>query len=498
MKNFVDKWLATTFMMTIMLAPIELTLNGMSLQSIHAQIRLSQTGVIGSLMYLKKANILEDDEVTIMAHLVLFTLHMISFFNRSVDIFMIMCMSVISFVHSLLSCRKLELDIMMILLFHFGCCCFYDKSWVIPICSSSLPGIIYKCWTRFTMPGVSFQTRKFNYAKLQTYMRGIGLILVIILLVPTIGYDGIKCLLFLLVDLVVEHRVIVPHFQIIFTNGRAEEYGFILAVWTVYSIHLTYLMPGRMDDTVFQLFQMIKMVPSAKLGIHKPGILSIILFFLGDVYEMLGAVMVHNMSIHYKVFIVWVAFHFFSFMMTFLLIMLYEEHEKSKALKEANLQLANHCTLNVSSSDAAISESEEGVSDEDENVCRSGSSESSTSGRDSVRRIRRNDTNALTMNELDRLSKKLARVTDKIEKIAVGDAVSSESSATSTTSNKARQMQMEVKALKKKMAQMVAVIGDRNLGAWEALSELQRQTDQPQSIAYGVPVNRMSAPEETE
>ena len=38
MKNFVDKWLATSFMMTIMLAPIELTLNGMSLQSIHAQI----------------------------------------------------------------------------------------------------------------------------------------------------------------------------------------------------------------------------------------------------------------------------------------------------------------------------------------------------------------------------------------------------------------------------------------------------------------------------
>ncbi len=466
------KWLAISLALTVLLAPVEVAMIGIP----KLQFRTSQAFVLASLMFFAHTNMLNAEETTFFAHAILLTLHAIDLVY-STDIMSILSMTIISLIHSFLPCSKVEMDLLVACSLQLSVLLLNAECMLEAVIASALPAVLNTIWSHWTRSSVRFYVPdKFMYTQLGFCIRIMCILSTLGSLIPVMGLNGVKCAVFLVLVILTEHKVIVPFLLPILGEIRAQELGFIIAVSCCYLLHMGILPAHSMTTRMGYLFQGLKVFPSIKLAIHKPHIMSVVIFFCGDYLEIVSSSVVHK-DINYTNIdmFLWMLLHMVAFGTMTAVLLVHEMYVENIHLKESNEQLAKHCSLpvrNVNSPESSVHSGDE---------FEPGGTHASPIP------VQRGE---LERNELvDRLTSKMVHISSKLDRLMTGEAVSSASSDTSQSSNGIRKIRMEHQALKTQLSNLINVISDRDIGVAEAFSELQRQTGVQQTVAVGVRVS---------
>ena len=464
------KWLAVSLALTVLLAPVQLVVAD-GIQRINMLI--SQVFVLASLMFFAHTKLLNAEETTFFAHAVLLALHSVDLAYRT-DAISLISITVISLIHSFLPCPKVEMDLVVACSLQISVLMFNPDCNVEAVMASAIPSILNTVWSHWIRSSVRFYVpEKFMYAQLSFCIRIVCLLATCGFLIPVMGLNGVKCGSFLVVVILMEHKVFVPYLLPILGETRAFELGFLIAVSCCYLLHIGILPAHSMTIRTGCIFQALKTFPSIKLAIHKPHIMSVVIFFVGDYFEIISSTIMHK-DIKYTNtdILLWMLLHFAAFGAMTILLSIHELYEENKQLKDTNEQLAIHCSLpvrNVNSPGSSIHSGDE------------------FDTHPSPIPVRRD---ALERDELlNRLTTKMTRISSKLDRLMTGEAVSSASSDTTQSSHGIRKLRMEHDALKTQLSNLIRVISDQEISVAEALSELQRQTGVEQTVAVGVRVS---------
>lgn len=508
MKTVLGKWLICVLGMTVLLSPIELVLAGLPFDSPQGRIRLGQTVIIAILIFLKHHQYVDKDDGTMLAHGTLLTMHFTFPPTSELNV------AIVMLIHSFLPTRYLEMDLLTSLSLPFARSLGGDLQHML----CALPAIMHVMWLHFTSHGVTFSKNiEDNYTHYQNILRFVALCMTGILLVPVLGMYGLLLTFVLVAIITFEITVLIPFLKPMVADPVLV--GYVTAVMLAYSCNLV-LLPSSIgfDESLFHTFQCIKTIPSMKLALHRPGVLSHVNFFAVDLLEMIFQNSKYTLSIPTRVYAIWIVVHIMAELIVHGAIYIMEMKLQMQNLIETNNALATHCTITTrdcvatpshstiaSRPQSPILETVDKEAAEAEAIrCNSGHSgtqfdgvfeeqrlmikdDDSSSGRHSVPSLRTGDTSRLNSMMVNRLTRKLIKLSDKIEAVAAGDQVSSESSFdTASSAGRVKHLEMQLQATKEKMDEMIRVISNHRIGACDALSELQRSIGVEQTVAYGV------------
>ena len=473
------------------------------------RIRVAQASILLGMMYMRQQKFFNQDEITLMAHPLLLGLHSIHLYQREINVHTMLDMTIISLSHSFLPTHKVETDLCFACFLAILCLFFIpikDKD-IIPILLTALPGVFYIGWNRIALPTVRFtDADKLKNIQLNKWLRRFA-VLSTGLLIPICGINGVKALLLLVVVLSIEIQLMLPFMTPIMGERVAGEIAFLAAVSSCYLLHIVFL---NMERDVWWIFQLIKAVPSMKLASHEPKILSIAYYFGVDYIEMALSSDKYALAMTHKEYALALVIHLCAYVIGMICIFVMDLIQQNKKLKENNTTLAMHCNLPTRNENASATPTPTpSVHDDEEqdypsdnshygvnifrppspNNSEANNSEASSSGRTSVPPLRMHGARRqLEQMTLERLTKKIQKLSRKVDEICAGDDVSSESTTSTMNSReKVTALKMELNATRQKMTDMMEVMNNRDMGAIEAMIELQRQTGIAPTVAVGVP-----------
>ena len=510
-KSNIDKWLAGCLLATVALFPIDMHIYNIPLDAMEPRIKVAIASVLIGLMYMRQHKILTQDEITSVVHPACLLLHSFTLHEDiNISTRTMINMAAISLIHSFLPTWKPHLDLFYacalpvtrVLLFSLE-----DDKDIIPILATALPAVFYIGWSRFTLPTVRFtDADKFKHIRLERWNRGTALFMVGCLLIPVSGLDGVKAVLLLVSIFTLEHQLMVPFMTPLTGEKVAAEIAFLIAVSLVFMLHLVFLHFDGIDvDRVWWYNQLCKVVSSFKLALHEPHLLSMISYFAIDWIEMTSSSKKYGLDITDLQYALVLVGHLCAFAIGMIGLFVIDLMQQNKKLKENNTTLAMHCNLPTQSEDISTASTPTPSVHEDEeieypsdnshhgsNIFRPPSpnnSEVSSSGGTSVPPLRMHGARRqLEQMTLERLTNKIQKLSRKVDEICAGEDVSSESTtSTMNSQEKVTALKMELNVTRQKMTDMMEVMNNRDMGAIEAMIELQRQTGIAPTIAVGVP-----------